>query len=363
MGKQWFIGALVFEHGEQNQGWSYFESLYFSYTTLLTIGYGDFEPMSNSGKPFFVFWSLLAIPTLTILISDMGDTVVKAIKDVTIYLGEITVLPSDEDTLGNRLKHGVYKGTLGQLDLRDTKEDVEKGTGDSESESGYEEMHPGLARIFRNARGKQKQSGKERKNQDRLAADFEETEKKDEAEARNKGEKWEEDEHHYRHVLIAQLRKVYADTQAATPKKYTYEEWQFFLKLLGEKEDDPSYHRKAPTHGEEEREANRVEGNDSQEQPDQETQQARADNAGEEYADGDDQVTRWSWIGAQSPLMGDKEEAEWLLERFFKRLEESLKPDAKTKQTGESNHYTAGLHNAQEEKDESSSSEKTMSHG
>src|SRR5882757_3140689 len=98
--------------------------------------------MSNSGKPFFVFWSLLAIPTLTILISDMGDTVVKGIKDATIWLGEVTVLPSDEDTLRNRLKHGVYRGTLGKLDLRNAKGDIEKDSGDSNSESGLREMHP-----------------------------------------------------------------------------------------------------------------------------------------------------------------------------------------------------------------------------
>ena len=169
------IGALVFEHAERNQDWSYFESLYFSYTTLLTIGYGDFVPLSNSGKPFFVFWSLLAIPTLTILISDMGDTVVKGVKDATIWLGEITVLPSDEDTLRNRLKHGVYRGTLGKLDLRNTGGDLEKGADDSDDASGYREMQPGLVRLFRSGGRRQKQSGKDRETQDRLAADFEKT--------------------------------------------------------------------------------------------------------------------------------------------------------------------------------------------
>jgi potassium channel subfamily K len=67
----WFAGAAVFQACEYEQDWSYFVSLYFSYTSLLTIGYGDIYPESNSGKPFFVFWSLLAIPSLTILISNM----------------------------------------------------------------------------------------------------------------------------------------------------------------------------------------------------------------------------------------------------------------------------------------------------
>ncbi len=324
--------------------------------------------MSNSSKPFFVFWSLLAIPTLTILISDMGDTVVKGIKDATIWLGEVTVLPSSEDTLANRLKHGLYKGTLGQLDLRKTGEDVEQGSGDNDDD--YQEEHPGLTRLFRNGRKKHKKTDQDSKSEDRLAAEFEETEKKDEDDARKKGEKWKEDEHHYRHVLISQLRKVYADAQAATPKKYTYDEWQYFLKLLGEDEEDAQFHQKAPTHGEEEREAQQVEANNNEERPTKKTQTDRADDVGRQGGanpggkGGDDQngqVTRWSWIGAQSPLMGDKEEAEWLLERFFQRLEESLNSIPKTKQSERGEKYATGLHDLKGEENGSNSSERTVS--
>ena len=183
----------MFEKAERNQDWSYFESLYFSYTTLLTIGYGDFEPMSNSGKPFFVFWSLLAVPTLTILISDMGDTVVKSIKDATIWVGEITVLPSDEDTIANRLKHGVSKATLGQFDPRNPAgHDVEQGNVDSDGDSGYKELHPGLVKLFGNVTGKRRANAKDRKTNDRFAADFEEKEKKDESEARDQGNQWQQ---------------------------------------------------------------------------------------------------------------------------------------------------------------------------
>src|SRR6266536_3813425 len=55
--------------------------------------YGDFYSQSNSGKPFFVFWSLLAVPSLKILISNMGDTIVKGIRDLTLWVGKFTVLP------------------------------------------------------------------------------------------------------------------------------------------------------------------------------------------------------------------------------------------------------------------------------
>lgn len=89
----WLGGAMVFTFSERTQHWSYFDSLYFSYTSLLTIGYGDYYPQSNSGKPFFVIWSVIAIPTMTILISNMGDTIVRGVREGTLWIGHRTVLP------------------------------------------------------------------------------------------------------------------------------------------------------------------------------------------------------------------------------------------------------------------------------
>lgn len=93
----WTLGALAFWYAEAPQGWTYFEALYFSYTTLLTIGYGDFYPASNSGKPFFVIWSLIAVPAMTILVSNLGDTLVDTLKFGTILIGRYTILPERED--------------------------------------------------------------------------------------------------------------------------------------------------------------------------------------------------------------------------------------------------------------------------
>ncbi|ESK88671.1 potassium channel [Moniliophthora roreri MCA 2997] len=89
----WFGGALVFWYTEEAQAWSYPTCLYFTYVVLLTIGYGDFYPQSTAGKPFFVLWSLLAVPTMTILISNMGGTIVDWVQVGTLWLGRMTVLP------------------------------------------------------------------------------------------------------------------------------------------------------------------------------------------------------------------------------------------------------------------------------
>jgi potassium channel subfamily K, other eukaryote len=99
----WCVGAVGFFYAEQStQGLSYFETLYFCYVSLLTIGYGDFSPKSNAGKPYFILWSLIAIPTMTILISDMGDTIISSFKQGTFVIADWTVLP----------KKGLYRSFL-----------------------------------------------------------------------------------------------------------------------------------------------------------------------------------------------------------------------------------------------------------
>lgn len=53
-GTLWCVGAVVFMIAEHRiQQLSYFQALYFCYVSLLTIGYGDYSPKSNAGKPFF----------------------------------------------------------------------------------------------------------------------------------------------------------------------------------------------------------------------------------------------------------------------------------------------------------------------
>jgi potassium channel subfamily K len=92
----WCVGAVVFWQAEKDtQGLSYFQALYFCYISLLTIGYGDLSPKSNAGRCFFVIWSLIAVPTMTILVSDLGDTVVAKFKKWSDQLADFTVLPKE----------------------------------------------------------------------------------------------------------------------------------------------------------------------------------------------------------------------------------------------------------------------------
>jgi potassium channel subfamily K len=92
----WCIGAVVFWQAEKDtQGMTYFQALYFCYISLLTIGYGDLAPKTNAGRCFFVIWSLIAVPTMTILVSDLGDTFVAKFKQWSDELADFTVLPKE----------------------------------------------------------------------------------------------------------------------------------------------------------------------------------------------------------------------------------------------------------------------------
>jgi potassium channel subfamily K, other eukaryote len=71
----WLAGAAIFFVSERPQRWTYFEAVYFAFAALLVIGYGDFTLQSRPAKAFFVLWSLIAVPTLTMLISTTAEAV------------------------------------------------------------------------------------------------------------------------------------------------------------------------------------------------------------------------------------------------------------------------------------------------
>lgn len=265
----WFFGALIFMFSEKPQGWSYFASLYFAYTTLLTIGYGDYTPSSNAGKAFFVFWTLLAVPTLTILISNMGDTVIKGFKDLTIWIGTLTVLPDEKGGFSASVKMGLHRLKSGKL-------------------SDHRETVPGAS---------------EDAALERLEEHIEEDELKEAAEAGEKGDTLERDIHFYHFILAKEITQLIRDVDASPPRQYTYDEWSYFLRLIGENEENKSQHR--------EPRVNHHHG--SHDRPDLGT------------ADGGEREHQWSWLGVRSPLMGNKTESQWLLHRLTARLELEMK--------------------------------------
>lgn len=287
----WLIGAVVFEQAESEQQWSYFVSLYFSYTTLLTIGYGDLQPESNSGKPFFVFWSLLAVPTLTILVSNMGDTVVKAFEDFTIWAGSLTILPGENGARAT-LRASIDKITRQRLFKADTFQMGQLLVPYSGENKGEQEE---MRTIEDHA-------------VDQLTAYVEKAEIEDAAAAESHGDTLERDIHLYHFVLAKELRNLMRDVSASPPRQYSYREWAWYMKLMGQDENDESLHRKPPVKVRSRKPLGR--------------DKTVLEKLGK--ADGEGGDLRWSWLGTRSPLMGNKSEAEWLLEKLSTVLEREL---------------------------------------
>ena len=277
----WFVGAVVFWKAEHAQEWSYFQSLYFAYVSLLTIGFGDFKLFSNSGKPFFVFWSLLAVPTLTILISNMGDTIVKVVRDLTIYLGEFTLLPGDVSTR-HRLKQLASK--------------IRSDTFLPSGKAQKEDQMPNFSKEEHHA-DEEKASNPDDDEHEKTCrvGDVQKT-----------GRDLKKNMHEYHYLLVKEVRNIMKHLDENPPRRYSYEEWAWFLKLMGQDEASAKSHRKAPI----------VVDKRKNERPD--IQQAQTD-------ENDQSSHPWSWLGNRSPLMGEMEEAQWVLDRLSSTLERSLK--------------------------------------
>jgi Ion channel. len=66
-----FTGTTFYHVTEK---WSLLNSFYFSFTTLTTIGYGDFVPQTVIGKLFTVFYTIVGIGMMAIFIVTVAKT-------------------------------------------------------------------------------------------------------------------------------------------------------------------------------------------------------------------------------------------------------------------------------------------------
>ena len=251
----WCVGAAIFWLCERHvRVITYFDTLYFCYVCLLTIGYGDFAPQSNAGRPFFVLWSLVAVPTMTILISHLGDTLIHQFKHGTVKLADFTVLP----------KYGAWHHFLDRhfpvfqwLDQwkqrRSVRRRLEEGF-QAGPDRGLHASRPGLEQL---------------------------------------AEDGEPSRHELARRLANKIQHTANEVRTDPDKRYSYEEWVEITQLI-------RFTAK------------------SSDKDDQ-------DDGAAPFSMNEEELIEWDWIGAESPMMSRKSEAEFVLDRLCESMHRYIK--------------------------------------
>ena len=71
----WVLGILALGTWfyAKVEGWRLLDALYFTITTLTTVGYGDFSPKTDAGKIFTIFYIFVGIGLLSGFIILLGE--------------------------------------------------------------------------------------------------------------------------------------------------------------------------------------------------------------------------------------------------------------------------------------------------
>jgi potassium channel subfamily K, other eukaryote len=331
----WLLGSYIFVKCEKDyQGWIYFDGFYFCFTSLTTIGYGDMTPISNAGKSFFVFWSLLALPTMTVLISNAGDTVVKLIRDGTLRLGNVTILPG-EDNFKSDLKYIIHRCTFGLMyanyteppPLNQKKKPASKDPSNDTSDSTIKKEKENLDEYAR-GRPRRSESGEDddpadpRPGQSRNNSTFTARVRRSLSRLRDAHEELPTGSNlHF--LLISEIQVLMNHLKSSKPHKYSFEQWAWYLKLIGEDESNAETHGKAQPNSR----------HHHHHHPRRRKTNETAEGVEKDVVP--DDTTAWSWVGNRSPLIGSQEETEWILDRLLERLRESLSVEGKKQVTAD----------------------------
>jgi potassium channel subfamily K len=227
----------------------------------LTIGYGDFSPKTGAGRSFFVIWSFIAVPTITILASHLTDTVVSAFNGWSHTVADHTILPKNDRwrQVLDRVTNWRSSITWSRTPPRNLVIEERTLTLNRTQTMRNEMYAAGLETPDIDAIERQHDRDLEHRQPDAAAL--------------------------ARQLALA-IRRAAKDMSMDTPRQYSYEEWVEFTRLI----------RFSAVAG-----------------------------PSEIAKDADEGMIEWDWLAENSPMMAEYTEAEFVLERLCESLVRYLK--------------------------------------
>ncbi|RAL62622.1 hypothetical protein DID88_004469 [Monilinia fructigena] len=219
----------------------------------------------------------------------MGDTIIKGIHDLTLWIEKSIILPWQKEVRHPR-KKATNKVTSGKLFGVSEPPQNAEGAADF-----YNDKDSIGHRAAKNDPVSAAQS---------VEGNFGHVENKSSRKEGYENDKLPENRHHYHCILVKEIGKVIKHVKSSPPRKYTFDEWAWYLKLTGEDENEA----------------------ENNEKPTRKPTKVKEKGLGgiKKGEMREDLGAKWSWLGKGSPLMGHKKESEWVLERLQMKLQREL---------------------------------------
>lgn len=275
----WCVGAVFFWQAESaTLGQTYWQSIYFCWISLLSIGYGDFSPKTGAGRCFFFIWSLIAVPTMTILASDLTSTVVAFFNHWSNTVADFTILPSS----------GLWRTLKDQWpkDFVKLPRWLKNAAEEEDAASNYAgkiTAQPSLAKTADTMGSNSSLTSRD----EALAAGLVRADIDQIASQHGRDVARYPDANALARQLALAIRRTATDLQLEKPREYTYEEWVEFTRLI----------RFSALGG-----------------PSAALQE-----------DENEGMIEWDWIGEDSPMMAQQTEPEFVLDRLCESLVRYMK--------------------------------------
>jgi potassium channel subfamily K len=240
----------------------------------------------------------------------MGDTIVKGIRDLTLWIGTVTVLPGEmgvRDAVRSTAKKNFKRHRSSSSDGSDVEEQAPGFLGETERRASVSSASKSN-NIKKWNKNNPESAGQRAAGENAKLRKLDGERRRDEV---PRGQR------HYHTILIREIGELHGDLRSSPPRKYGYEEWAWYLRLLGRDEADAEGHPKASGRA-------GGDGNENENGQDDSKNNRGSEIANRRNEEAETREWNWSWMDQRSPLMGEKEEAEWILERLTRKLEEEL---------------------------------------